>query len=119
MKPSAPLFLVFNRHDFCQRWPDRDVHTSWELKLGRLMESLESEIYHPQVGCLWWKEVFNKKLGQEGNGSSDRGPPFSMPLQEHSSFWIEHMTKDAIWDMWRSLSEISVLDKEELDVSPR
>ncbi len=64
-----------------------------------------------------WRQPFEKQLSSTPFTIQSADPLFSLPLGEASEKFVYWLTPQAIWDRYRSLSQISVLEGEELAVS--
>ena len=63
-----------------------------------------------------WREVFDKQLSSTPFSIQLADPMFSLPLGENSEKFTYWLTPEAVWDRFRSLSQISVLAGQELAV---
>ena len=63
-----------------------------------------------------WREVFEKQLSSTPFSIQSADPLFSLPLGEESEKFTYWLTAEAVWQRFHSLSQISVLEGEELMV---
>jgi len=63
-----------------------------------------------------WRQVFEKQLSSNPFTIQSADPLFSLPLGEASEKFTDWLSPEAIWDRYHSLSQISVLQGEELTV---
>lgn len=66
-----------------------------------------------------WREVFERQLSTTPFSIQSADPLFSLPLGEQSEKFTYWLKAEAVWDRFHSLSQISVLEGEELTVSDR
>ena len=63
-----------------------------------------------------WREVFDSQLSSTPFSIQSADPMFSLPLGENSEKFTYWLTPEAVWDRFRSLSQISVLTGRDLAV---
>lgn len=63
-----------------------------------------------------WRQVFEKQLASTPFTIQSADPLFSLPLGVASEQFTYWLSPEAIWDRYHSLSQISVLQDEELTV---
>lgn len=63
-----------------------------------------------------WHDVFDKQLSTTPFSIQSADPLFSLPLGEQSEKFTSWLSPEAVWDRLHSLSQISVLEGEELVV---
>jgi len=63
-----------------------------------------------------WRQVFEKQLASTPFTIQSADPLFSLPLGEASEKFAYRLSPKAIWDRYHSLSQISVLQGEQLTV---
>ena len=66
-----------------------------------------------------WRQVFDKQLESTPFTIQSAQPLFSLPLGEGSVETVKWMTREAVWERYRTLSHIALLEGEELAVSSR
>ena len=64
-----------------------------------------------------WREVFDRQLSTTPLTIQSADPLFSLPLGENSEKFTYWLTPEAVWNRYHSLSQISVLEGQELEVS--
>ena len=72
---------------------------------------------HPRFRHESWREVFDKQLSSNPFTIQSTDPLFSLPLGEDSVNFTYWLTTEAVWERFHSLSQIAVLEGEELQVS--
>lgn len=63
-----------------------------------------------------WRQVFERQVSSSPFTIQTAYPLFSLPLGETSVDIVDWLSPEAIWDRFRSLSQIAVLKGEELEV---
>ncbi|KAL8737353.1 MAG: hypothetical protein Q9181_001770 [Wetmoreana brouardii] len=86
--------------------------TTWEATLKEIMWSYDDD--HPRFRHEKWRQVFDKQLSSTPFTIQVADPLFSLPLGEDSVEFTCWMRPEAIWDRYRSLSQIAILEGEEL-----
>lgn len=71
---------------------------------------------HPRFRHEKWRQVFENQVSSTPFTIQAADPLFSLPLGEDSAEFIYWLSPDAIWDRFHSLSQIAVLEGDELDV---
>ena len=89
--------------------------TQWEEKLREINWSIEDE--HPRYRQGKWREVFDQQLSSTPFTIQSADPLFSLPLGEGSVDFEYWLTPERIWDRLHTLSRLSVLRGDRLDVS--
>ena len=88
--------------------------TEWEGKMKDIMWSFDDT--QPRFRHEKWREIFDKQLSSTLFSIQWADPMFSLPLGESSEKFTYWLTPEAVWDRFRSLSQISVLTGKELAV---
>ena len=88
--------------------------TDWEGKMKDIMWSFDDT--QPRFRHEKWREVFDSQLSSTPFSIQSADPMFSLPLGENSEKFTYWLTPEAVWDRFRSLSQISVLTGQELAV---
>jgi len=94
---------------------DHKPTTQWEGKSKAICRSF----WNPSVRKVHeaWQDVFQKQLDSTPLTIQTANPRFSLPLEiEHFPF-THWLSRDALWDRFRTSSYISVLEGETLAVS--
>ncbi|OLN95943.1 putative methyltransferase C25B8.09 [Colletotrichum chlorophyti] len=119
LKPTAVLGLIWNIEDYNkpQSWK---ASTPWEQSLNELVFSLGTD-GQPRFRDFVWKEVFDRQLDTnplravrdavlEGDGGM---PLFSVPIGEERVPFVVWLTPEALWNRFRTLSQVAVLEGAE------
>lgn len=88
--------------------------TKWEATMKEIMWSYHDQ--RPRFRHDLWRNVFDKQVSSTPFTIQAADPLFSLPLGEDSTKFIHWLHPDAIWERFRSLSQISVLEGDELAV---
>ena len=64
-----------------------------------------------------WRQVFDKQISSNPFTIQAADPFFSLPIGEGSTEFVYWLHPEAIWERFRSLSQIAILEGEELAVS--
>ncbi|KAL9606690.1 MAG: hypothetical protein Q9179_000130 [Wetmoreana sp. 5 TL-2023] len=109
--PGGNFGMIWNVEDYNapQSWQPR---TTWEATLKEIMWSYDDD--HPRFRHEKWRRVFDKQLSSTPFTIQAADPLFSLPLGEDSVEFTCWMRPEAIWNRYRSLSQIAVLEGEEL-----
>ncbi|KAL8680188.1 MAG: hypothetical protein Q9186_003600 [Xanthomendoza sp. 1 TL-2023] len=92
-----------------QTWEPR---TKWEATLKDIMWSYDDQ--QPRFRHETWRKVFEKQLSSTPFTIQAADPLFSLPIGEDSVEFTHWLSPEAIWERFRSLSQIAVLEHEEL-----
>lgn len=95
-----------------ESWEPR---TKWEATLKDIMWSYDDQ--HPRFRHQAWRKVFEKQLSSTPFTIQAADPLFSLPLGEDSVEFSHWLSPEAIWKRFHSLSQIAVLEDDELAVS--
>lgn len=85
--------------------------------MKEIVWSLDDE--HPRFRHEKWRQVFEKQVSSNPFTIQAANPLFSLPLGEGSIEFTDWLRPEAVWDRFRSLSQIVVLEGDELAVSHR
>ncbi|CAF9924564.1 MAG: hypothetical protein HETSPECPRED_005598 [Heterodermia speciosa] len=109
--PGGSLGLIWNIEDYNapKSWQPT---TEWEAKMKDIVWSFDDS--QPRFRHEKWREVFEKQLSTTPFGIQSADPLFSLPLGEQSEKFTYWLTAEAVWQRFHSLSQISVLEGEEL-----
>ncbi|MCJ1340466.1 hypothetical protein MMC09_005762 [Bachmanniomyces sp. S44760] len=110
--PGGSLAMIWNLEDYNapRSWTPT---TQWESKIKDITWRFDDN--QPRFRHEKWREVFEKQLASTPFTIQAANPLFSMPLGEETfkrTFW---MTKEALWERYRTLSQIAVVKGEELN----
>ncbi|KAI4169130.1 MAG: hypothetical protein LQ343_005924 [Gyalolechia ehrenbergii] len=86
--------------------------TTWEATMKDIMWSYDDQ--HPRFRHEQWRQVFDRQLSSNPFTIQAADPLFSLPLGEKSVEFVYWLHPEAIWDRFRSLSQIAVLEGGEL-----
>ncbi|MCJ1406737.1 hypothetical protein MMC19_000805 [Ptychographa xylographoides] len=112
LKPGGILGLIWNIEDYNSR-TDWVPTTGWEKKLKDIMWTFDDK--KPRFRHNEWATVFNEQLKSTPLTIQTANPWFSMPLGEDSVKWTVWMTKDLIWERFRTISHIANLEGDKLE----
>lgn len=76
--------------------------------------SLEDD--HPRFRHEKWREIFDKQLSMNPLSILAAEPLFSLPIGEESVEWSIWLGRHDIWQRFHTLSQISNLEGEQLEV---
>ncbi|KAL8954050.1 MAG: hypothetical protein Q9222_000107 [Ikaeria aurantiellina] len=109
--PGGNLGMIWNVEDYNapKSWEPR---TAWEAKLKDIMWTYDDQ--HPRFRHESWRKVFDKQLSSTPFTIQAADPLFSLPVGEDSVDFTHWMHPEAIWERYRSLSQIAVLEGDEL-----
>lgn len=114
IKPGGVLGMIWNIEDYNA---PKDWETSgYEQKMKELTWQFDDGV--PRFRHEKWKNVFDDQLG--GNPLSiikATDPMFGLPIGEEKIPFETWLSKEDIWNRYFSLSQVSVLKGEDLDVS--
>ena len=103
--------LIVAQDNAPKSWPPT---TKWEGEMKDVMWSFDDE--QPRFRHEKWREVFDKQLSTTPFSIQSADPLFSLPLGENFEKFTYWLTPEAVWDRFYSLSQISVLEGEDLAV---
>ncbi len=93
------------------------MSSSWEEKVHKLVWTFDDD--NPRYRHGKWRAVFDNQLKSSPLTIQTADPLFSLPLGEAKIGFTKWLSKEAIWDRIRTLSQIAVLEGEELEVRRR
>lgn len=76
--------------------------------------SVEDE--HPRFRHEKWREIFDNQLSTNPLSILTAQPLFSLPIGEDSVKWSIWLSRDDIWQRFHTLSQISNLKGQQLEV---
>ena len=90
--------------------------TTWEARLKEIMWTFDDQ--EPRFRHEKWRAVFDGQLKSTPfTLQSAAEPIFSLPLGEHIEKWTNWLSKDVVWERFRTISYIARLEGKELEVS--
>ncbi|MCJ1373466.1 hypothetical protein MMC20_004694 [Loxospora ochrophaea] len=89
--------------------------TKWEAKIKDITWSFDDK--HPRFRHEQWRKVFDKQLSSTPFTIQMADPLFSLPLGEDSVKFTDWVSKEGIWERYRTISHIAVLEGEQMEVS--
>ncbi|KAL8997865.1 MAG: hypothetical protein Q9169_002947 [Polycauliona sp. 2 TL-2023] len=116
--PGGSLGMIWNVEDFMlngavDNAPESWVPTTkWEATMKEIMWSYRDQ--RPRFRHDVWRNVFENQVASSPFTIQAADPLFSLPLGEDSVKSIHWLHPDAIWERFRSLSQISVLEGDKL-----
>ncbi|KAL9061702.1 MAG: hypothetical protein Q9206_000381 [Seirophora lacunosa] len=112
---SADAVVVAQREDNAPKsWEPR---TAWEAIMKATMWSHNDN--QPRFRHEKWRQVFEKQVSSSPFTIQAADPLFSLPLGEDSVDLVHWLSPEAIWGRFRSLSQIAVLEGEELELDKK
>ena len=87
----------------------------WEAKLKEITWASGND--HPRFRHGQWREVFEKQLKTTPLTIQKANPLFSLPIGEETFKFTHWLSRDAIWERYRTMSQFTVLDGKQLLVS--
>lgn len=108
LQGAGVVGMIWNVEDYNapQHW---EMHTAWESTLRDVIWAQEDN--HPRFRHEQWKAVFDE---QNSGNPLFSDPMFGMPIGEQSIERTEWLAKKDIWSRYRTLSQIAILEGEEL-----
>ncbi|KAL8821571.1 MAG: hypothetical protein Q9223_000415 [Gallowayella weberi] len=107
---SADAVVAAQKEDNAPKfWEPR---TKWEATLKDIMWSYDDR--QPRFRHEAWRKVFEKQLSSTPFTIQAADPLFSLPIGEDSIDFTHWLSPETIWERFRSLSQIAVLEHEEL-----
>lgn len=107
-----PLVLINAIDNAPKAWTPS---TEWEAKLKEINWSFDDGL--PRFRHERWRDIFDKQLSSTPFTIQAADPLFSLPLGEGHVDFEHWLTREKIWDRLHTLSRISVLEGEVLEVS--
>ena len=89
--------------------------TTWESKIKDITWTFDDS--HPRFRHEKWREVFDKQLSTTPFSIQSADPLFSLPIGEDAVKFTVWQSREAIWERFNTLSQISVLEQEQLAVN--
>lgn len=100
--------LILNADNAPRSWT---TETQWESKIRDITWSFDDN--HPRFRHERWREVFDKQLSTTPLRIQAAEPLFSLPIGEDSVKFSIWLSRDAIWERYHTLSQISNLEAEQ------
>ncbi|KAI4155393.1 MAG: hypothetical protein LQ341_000185 [Variospora aurantia] len=110
-KLLAESIMLTAQDNAPESWEPR---TAWEAMMKATMWSHNDD--QPRFRHEKWRQVFEKQVSSSPFTIQTAYPLFSLPLGENSIDIVDWLSPEAIWDRFRSLSQIAVLKGEELEM---
>ncbi|KAL8807515.1 MAG: hypothetical protein Q9182_000680 [Xanthomendoza sp. 2 TL-2023] len=89
-----------------------EPRTKWEATLKDIMWSYDDQ--QPRFRHEAWRKVFEKQLSSTPFTIQAADPLFSLPIGEDAVDFTHWLSPEVIWERFRSLSQIAVLEGEDL-----
>lgn len=93
---------------------DWKATTQWEHELKEIMWTFDDA--DPRFRHAAWQRVFDEQIKTNPLTIQAADPLFSLPLGENIEKWTVWLSKEAIWDRFRTISYIARLQGSELEV---
>ena len=97
--------------------PSHSQPTSWETALQRHTFSFVDD--QPRFRHEQWRKVFEDQVSRSLLNvivAAD-DPLFSMPLGVNEEGWTVWLSREKVWERYRTLGQVAILEGEELAVS--
>ncbi|KAM0287748.1 hypothetical protein ACHAQH_000279 [Verticillium albo-atrum] len=124
LKPRASLGLIWNIEDY-NKPADWKASTHWEQLLNELIHSLDGD-GQARFRNNTWRDCFDEQASNPlktvaeyavpgiATADDNKAPWFSVPIGEDSVPFTVWLTDDALWKRLATLSQVAVLEGEEL-----
>lgn len=89
------------------------IHDGWETVMRDVIWTFDDD--SPRFRHEKWRQVFDEQTASNPVSLQLSDPLFSLPLGEGAVDFQTWLSKDAIWSRLRTLSQLAVLEGEELD----
>ena len=89
------------------------MSSNWEKKVHELTWSFDD--HKPRFRHERWRDIFDEQLKSSPMSIQAANPLFSLPLGEGSVKFATKLDKEQIWKRYQTLSQIAVLEGEELE----
>ena len=106
--PLDVNWLILNADNAPKSWT---TATHWESKIKDITWSFDDD--HPRFRHERWREVFDKQLSTTPLGIQAADPLFSLPIGEDSVEFSIWLSRDAIWERYQTLSQVSNAEAEQ------
>lgn len=116
LQPHGTLGLIWNAETYNSP-RSHTPPTTWEAALQA--HTLSFEDSQGRFRNEIWRKVFEEQVSKSPLNlivASD-SPLFSMPLGENREEWTVWLGREAVWDRYRTLGQVAMLEGEELAVS--
>ena len=108
--PSAAPFPTSPSDNAPKSW---DIHTGWESKMRDLIWTFDDDL--PRFRHEKWKQVFDEQNASNPLTLHFANPIFGLPIGETTIDFETRLSKDDIWKRFRTLSQIAILQGDELE----
>jgi hypothetical protein len=88
--------------------------SKWESTIRDLTWSFDDDM--PRFRHEKWRKCFDDQLASSPPSLTSADPLFSLPLGEGSVKFETWLSRDDVWQRYRTLSQIAVLEGEKLEV---
>lgn len=103
--------LILNVDNAPKSWT---TATHWESKIRDITWSFDDN--HSRFRHERWREVFDNQLSKTPLSIQAADPLFSLPIGEDFVKFSIWLSRDAIWERYQTLSQISNLEAEQREV---
>ncbi|KIW51204.1 hypothetical protein PV05_09946 [Exophiala xenobiotica] len=112
LQPTGVFGGIWNIEDYNSplTWK---IHSGWESTMRDVVWTFDDE--QPRFRHEQWRKVFDEQNRSNPLTLHFADPLFGLPLGEDSVEFETWLSKDDIWSRLRTLSQIAVLEGEELD----
>ncbi|KXT11154.1 hypothetical protein AC579_4068 [Pseudocercospora musae] len=118
LRSHGALGLLWNVEDY-NNSKEHKASSEWEQKAKDLTWQVCEEVgdQEPRFRHMQWKKVFDEQVKKTPlsliKASDDQ--LFSLPIAEHHQPWQVALPADKVWERYRTLGHISVLEDEKLE----
>lgn len=110
-EPCIPRLTLISVEDNAPRsW---DIHQGWESKMRDLIWTFDDDL--PRFRHLKWKQVFDEQNSSNPFKLQFADPIFGLPIGEDTVAFETWLSKDDIWERYRTLSQTASLEGEEFE----
>lgn len=107
--------MIWNIEDYNQT-KSYNCTTAWEGKLRDLIWTFDDE--RPRFRHERWRQVFDRQTKSTPIFTTKAANPlFSLPIGEEQIPFTVSLSKEDLWKRWRTLSQIAILDGDDLEVT--
>ena len=88
--------------------------TKWESTIRDLTWSFDDDI--PRFRHKQWRKCFDAQLASKSLSLTSADPLFSLPLGEGTVSFETWLSRDDVWERYKTLSQVAVLGGDKLEV---
>ncbi|OAG45414.1 hypothetical protein AYO21_00048 [Fonsecaea monophora] len=112
LRPAGVFGMIWNIDDYNspKSWT---IHPGWEQAMRDVIWTFEDG--SPRFRHEKWRQVFEDQTASNPLSATFANPLFGLPLGEGSVEFTSWLSKEDIWARLRTLSQLAILEGEELD----